>query len=661
MLRLRRARFRAPRPGLLCARRLAAGRDSGSRCRSGSGNAVVRNRVRRRLREIFRRTRELFGAAGLRSGRQRPAVGRAALVRGALARTIARDRCGASAGRSEPPRRRGLRARPRARSASRCSVSTRRSSRPGCRAPADSSRRARSTRGGDRALRPRAAAAGSALRRLCALPSVPPRRLRPGALSPTHGKAPPPRGRALARRPAPLGDGRCPSRRSLFPPARAATPAAARRRPPARPRPRRRRARRPPATDSAAAPAALAPVAAAEETATSLENGALRARPSPTAARCSTSFVLPKYLDEQKRPLELVRAASRPSSAAPGARLPGRTRRDRGDRRRALRRREDLRPRVHASVTRTGSSQCARRSGSARLSLRRHGLRRRAGVPALGRPGAAQPDRSRSVNRYVMPATAVAATAGGGIDKVRAEKLDKAKREHAGRCPRRASPASRTTTSSPCSCPERASRARVVAVSRTDPAGKPPPTLAAAVDRQRPARGARVLRPEGRRDPRELRLGLERTVDFGWYGDPRAAAPVAAEAALTAGSATGASRSCSSRSSIRLLLFPLMHKSYASMKKMQKLAPKMNAIRDKYKKAKTDAAQRKKMNQELMALYQAEGYNPMSGCLPIAPAAADPRRVLQRALAVDRAAARAVRPLDQGPLGRRPHVRAASS
>ena len=68
---------------------------------------------------------------------------------------------------------------------------------------------------------------------------------------------------------------------------------------------------------------------------------------------------------------------------------------------------------------------------------------------------------------------------------------------------------------------------------------------------------------------------------------------------------------------IRIALFPLMHKSYASMKKMQKLAPKMNAIRDKYKKAKSDAAQRQKMNEELMKLYQSEGYNPMSGCLPI--------------------------------------------
>jgi YidC/Oxa1 family membrane protein insertase len=53
------------------------------------------------------------------------------------------------------------------------------------------------------------------------------------------------------------------------------------------------------------------------------------------------------------------------------------------------------------------------------------------------------------------------------------------------------------------------------------------------------------------------------------------------------------------------------------MKKMQKLQPKMNAIRDKYKKSKSDAAQRAKMNEELMKLYQAEGYNPMSGCFPI--------------------------------------------
>jgi len=53
------------------------------------------------------------------------------------------------------------------------------------------------------------------------------------------------------------------------------------------------------------------------------------------------------------------------------------------------------------------------------------------------------------------------------------------------------------------------------------------------------------------------------------------------------------------------------------MKKMQKLQPKINAIKDKYKKAKSDAEQRNRMNKEMMALYQSEGYNPMSGCLPM--------------------------------------------
>lgn len=68
---------------------------------------------------------------------------------------------------------------------------------------------------------------------------------------------------------------------------------------------------------------------------------------------------------------------------------------------------------------------------------------------------------------------------------------------------------------------------------------------------------------------------------------------------------------------IKILLYPLQHKSIVSMKKMQKVQPKMNVIRDRYKKAKTDADQRQKMNTEMMKLYQQEGINPMSGCWPI--------------------------------------------
>jgi YidC/Oxa1 family membrane protein insertase len=68
---------------------------------------------------------------------------------------------------------------------------------------------------------------------------------------------------------------------------------------------------------------------------------------------------------------------------------------------------------------------------------------------------------------------------------------------------------------------------------------------------------------------------------------------------------------------IKMVLYPLQHKSIVSMKKMQKVAPKIEAIKAKYKKAKQDAEQRQKMNVETMQLYQKEGINPMAGCLPL--------------------------------------------
>lgn len=68
---------------------------------------------------------------------------------------------------------------------------------------------------------------------------------------------------------------------------------------------------------------------------------------------------------------------------------------------------------------------------------------------------------------------------------------------------------------------------------------------------------------------------------------------------------------------IKIVLYPLQHKQNVSMKKMQKAQPKIEAIKAKYKKARTDADQRQKMNVEMMQLYQKEGINPMAGCLPL--------------------------------------------
>lgn len=68
---------------------------------------------------------------------------------------------------------------------------------------------------------------------------------------------------------------------------------------------------------------------------------------------------------------------------------------------------------------------------------------------------------------------------------------------------------------------------------------------------------------------------------------------------------------------IKIVLYPLQHKSIVSMKKMQKVQPKVEAIRSRYRKSKSDPEQRQKMNTEMMKLYQTEGINPMSGCLPM--------------------------------------------
>lgn len=68
---------------------------------------------------------------------------------------------------------------------------------------------------------------------------------------------------------------------------------------------------------------------------------------------------------------------------------------------------------------------------------------------------------------------------------------------------------------------------------------------------------------------------------------------------------------------IRIVLFPLMHTSTVSMRKMQKVQPKVKEIQAKYKKKKSDPQARAKMNQEMMALYKQEGVNPMAGCLPL--------------------------------------------
>ena len=63
---------------------------------------------------------------------------------------------------------------------------------------------------------------------------------------------------------------------------------------------------------------------------------------------------------------------------------------------------------------------------------------------------------------------------------------------------------------------------------------------------------------------------------------------------------------------IKLLMAPLTHKSFVSMKQMQKLQPQMERLKEKYKDDK------EKLNKEIMELYRRNGVNPLGGCLPMA-------------------------------------------
>ncbi len=62
---------------------------------------------------------------------------------------------------------------------------------------------------------------------------------------------------------------------------------------------------------------------------------------------------------------------------------------------------------------------------------------------------------------------------------------------------------------------------------------------------------------------------------------------------------------------IRIVFWPVTHKSTESMKKMQELQPKLQELRARYK----DKPQ--KLQQETMALYKAHKVNPFGGCLPM--------------------------------------------
>ena len=61
----------------------------------------------------------------------------------------------------------------------------------------------------------------------------------------------------------------------------------------------------------------------------------------------------------------------------------------------------------------------------------------------------------------------------------------------------------------------------------------------------------------------------------------------------------------------RLLLFRLFVRQVHYQRNMQRMQPKIQKIREKYKNDRAE------MNRQMMALQQEEGFNPLSGCLPM--------------------------------------------
>ncbi|MGA2102995.1 MAG: membrane protein insertase YidC [Candidatus Sulfotelmatobacter sp.] len=68
---------------------------------------------------------------------------------------------------------------------------------------------------------------------------------------------------------------------------------------------------------------------------------------------------------------------------------------------------------------------------------------------------------------------------------------------------------------------------------------------------------------------------------------------------------------------ISLLLLPLRVTQMKSMLKMQRVAPQIKSIQEKYKKYSLRDPRKAAMNEEISALYKREGVNPAGGCLPM--------------------------------------------
>ncbi len=117
---------------------------------------------------------------------------------------------------------------------------------------------------------------------------------------------------------------------------------------------------------------------------------------------------------------------------------------------------------------------------------------------------------------------------------------------------------------------------------------------------------------------RGFNIGLEDTIDFGWfiYGSWGLVKMVAKPLFSVMRTINGVTHNYGLTIilltvGLKLMFAPLQYKSYKSMKDMQVIQPKVQALQEKYKD------DRDRLNKELIKLYRDHKVNPVGGCLPM--------------------------------------------
>jgi YidC/Oxa1 family membrane protein insertase len=109
---------------------------------------------------------------------------------------------------------------------------------------------------------------------------------------------------------------------------------------------------------------------------------------------------------------------------------------------------------------------------------------------------------------------------------------------------------------------------------------------------------------------RSMEKGLERSIDFGYFGFVSIPLLYAMHFSHRFTASYGIDIILLTIL-IKLLMAPLTHKSFVSMRQMQKLQPQMERVKEKFKD------DREKLNKEIMELYRRNKVNPLGGCLPM--------------------------------------------